>query len=340
MAVKLAINGFGRIGRMFLRAALADAEFSKKFEVVAVNDLTDAKTLAHLLKYDSVHGVMDLNITSSQTTLAVEGKEITVFAEKDPLNLPWKNLGVEYVVESTGLYADRNGASKHITAGAKKVLVSAPCASPDAALVIGVNHELYDASKHHVVSMGSCTTNSLAPMAKVLLDNFGINKGYMTTVHAYTNDQRILDLPHKDLRRARAAALSIIPTSTGAAKAISEVIPELKGKLDGIALRVPVPDGSITDLTCELGREVTRDEVNNAFKAAAAGKMKGVLQYTEDPIVSCDIVGNSHTSIIDGEKTLVLGGKSNLVKTFAWYDNEWGFSVKMVDLLKYMASKA
>ena len=340
MAVKLAINGFGRIGRMFLRAALVDAEFRKKFDVVAINDLTDARTLAHLLKYDSVHGVLDLNITSSQTTLAVEGKEISVFAEKDPLNLPWKNLGVEYVVESTGLYTDRNGASKHIAAGAKKVLVSAPCVSPDAALVMGVNHESYDASKHHVVSMGSCTTNSLAPMAKVLLDNFGINKGYMTTVHAYTNDQRILDLPHKDLRRARAAALSIIPTSTGAAKAISEVLPELTGKLDGIALRVPIPDGSITDLTCELGREVTRDEVNNAFKAAAAGKMKGVLQYTEDPIVSCDIVGNPHTSIIDGEKTLVLGGKSNLVKTFAWYDNEWGFSVKMVELLKYMASKA
>ena len=340
MGVKLAINGFGRIGRMFLRAALADAEFSKKFEVVAVNDLTDARTLAHLLKYDSVHGVLEASVTATQTTLAVNGKEMRVFAERDPLNLPWKSLEVEYVVESTGLFTDRNGASKHLAAGAKKVLVSAPCGSPDATLVMGVNHENYDAGKHDVVSMGSCTTNCLAPMAKVLLESFGLKRGFMTTVHAYTNDQRILDLPHKDLRRARAAALNIIPTSTGAAKALSEVIPELKGKLDGIALRVPVPDGSITDLACELDREVTREEVNAAFKAAAQGRMRGVLEYTEDPIVSSDVVGNPHTCIVDGEKTLVLGGKSSLVKVFAWYDNEWGFSVKMVDLLKHMASKA
>ncbi|OIO23536.1 type I glyceraldehyde-3-phosphate dehydrogenase [Candidatus Micrarchaeota archaeon CG1_02_51_15] len=339
MVAKIAVNGFGRIGRAFLRATLADKEFGKAFEIVAINDLADARTLAHLLKRDSVHGTLEANVTASQTTLAVEGNEITVFAEKDPLNLPWKSLGIQFVLESTGLYTERNAVSKHLTAGAKKVLLSAPASSADATLVMGVNHEQYDPLKHHLVSMGSCTTNSLAPMAKVLLDNFGINKGYMTAVHAYTNDQRILDLPHKDLRRARAAALNIIPTSTGAAKAVSEVIPELKGKMDGVALRVPVPDGSITDLTCELGREATRDEVNSAFKAAASGKMKGVLQYTEEPLVSSDIVGNSHTSIIDGEKTLVLGNKSNLVKTFSWYDNEWGYSVKLVEMLKHMAAR-
>ncbi|MGB9576999.1 MAG: type I glyceraldehyde-3-phosphate dehydrogenase [Candidatus Micrarchaeia archaeon] len=336
MAVRIAVNGFGRIGRNFLRACLADPAFNSKFEVVAVNDLVDARTLAHLLKYDSVHGVLEYNVTASQTTIAVDGRDFTVFSEKEALNLPWRELGVDLVVECTGAYASREGASKHLTAGAGKVLVSAPCKGADQTIVVGVNDDKLDSSKQ-VISMGSCTTNSLAPMVKVLLDEFGVKRGFMTTVHAYTNDQRILDLPHKDLRRARAAAVNIIPTSTGAASAIGEVIPELKGRLDGIALRVPVADGSVTDLTCELEKEVTREEVNEAFKKAAAGKMKGVLQYTEDPIVSSDIVGNPHTSIIDGEKTMVVGGRGSLVKTLSWYDNEWGFSVKMVDLLKKMA---
>lgn len=338
MAVKIAINGMGRIGRMFLRASLASPKFFDVFELVAVNDVADARTIAHLLKYDSVHGGLDASITSSQTTIAVDGNEFGVLSKKNALELPWKELGVQIVVESTRVYTNsREGASNHLNAGAQKVLVSAPCKGADATVVPGVNWERLK-PEHKIVSMASCTTNSLAPMAKVLLDEFGLRRGFMTTVHAYTNDQPSLDLPIEDLRRGRAAALNIIPTNTGAATAIGEVIPELKGKLDGIALRVPVPDGSITDLTCELEKEVTRDEVNAAFKKAASGKMKGIMQYTEDPIVSSDIVGNSHTSIIDGEKTLVLGGKGNLVKTFAWYDNEWGFSVKMVDLIRKMAN--
>jgi glyceraldehyde 3-phosphate dehydrogenase len=334
--VNVAINGFGRIGRHILRAALKNPEFAKKFEVVAVNDLTDAKTLAHLFKYDSVHRNYDGEVSHGENALVVDGREIKVFAEKDPVKLPWRALGVDLVIESTGLYADREGAMKHIEAGAKKVLISAPAKNPDITIIMGVNQEKYDAAKHNIVSMGSCTTNSLAPVIRVLQDAFGIKRGYMTTIHAYTNDQRILDLPHKDLRRARAAALSIIPTTTGAAKAIGEVVPEVAGKMDGIAMRVPVPCGSITDLAVELEREVTREEVNKTLKAASEGKLKGVMQYTEEPIVSQDIIDNPHTSIVDGASTMVLGNKSSLVKVFAWYDNEWAFSCKMVDLACYM----
>lgn len=337
MAIKLAINGFGRIGRQFLKAALANPEFVKRFEVVAINDLTDAQTLAHLAKYDSVHGIWDANVTASETTLAVKGKEMRILAEKDAAKLPWKALGVDYVVESTGLYTDRQGASKHLQAGAKKVLISAPAKDPDVTVVPGVNMEWYDPASHSLVSMGSCTTNSIAPMVRVLQDSFGIVRGFMTTVHAYTNDQRILDLPHKDLRRARAAAVNIIPTSTGAAKALGVVVPEVAGKLDGISLRVPVACGSITDLKVELARPVTKEEVNKAFKDAAEGRMKGVMRYTEEPLVSQDIINDPHTSIIDGQLTNVLGGKGTLANTFAWYDNEWAFSVKMVDTLVYMS---
>jgi glyceraldehyde 3-phosphate dehydrogenase len=337
LPIKLAINGFGRIGRQFLKASFQNPEFMQKFEVVAVNDLTDAKTLAHLAKYDSVHRTWDASVTASETTLAVNGKEIRILAEKDPAKLPWKSLGVDYVVESTGLFTDRSGASKHLEAGAKKVLISAPAKDPDVTVVPGVNLDWYDPAAHHLVSMGSCTTNSIAPMARVLQDSFGIKRGYMTTVHAYTNDQRILDLPHKDLRRARAAALSTIPTVTGAAKALGIVVPEVAGKLDGLALRVPVACGSITDLKVELDRDVTKEEVNRAFWAAANGPMKGVMRYTEDPLVSQDVVDDPHTCIIDGLLTNVLGGRGNLVNTFAWYDNEWAFSVKMVETLLYMS---
>ncbi len=339
MALRLAINGFGRIGRHTLRAFFKNPEAQRIFEVVAVNDLTDSKTLAHLFKYDSVHGKWDGEVSATDGGIKVDGREVRVLAEKDPANLPWRSMGVEYVVESTGLFTEREGAMKHVTAGARKVLISAPAKGHDVMVVPGVNMEKYDPTKHNIVSMGSCTTNSLAPMVKVLQDAFGIKRGYMTTVHAYTNDQRILDLPHKDLRRARAAALSTIPTSTGAAKAIGEVVPEVAGKMDGIAMRVPVADGSVTDLASELNREVTRDEVNNAFKEAANGRMMGVMEYTEEPLVSADIVGNPHTCIIDGGLTMVLGGKSSLVKTFAWYDNEWAFSVKMIELLVHMAKK-
>lgn len=337
MPIKLAINGFGRIGRQFLKAAFANPEFMRRFEIVAINDLTDPQTLAYLSKYDSVHGVWNANITASETTLAIGGKEIRIFAEKDPANLPWKSLGVEYVVESTGLYADKAGASKHLQAGAKKVLISAPAKDPDVTVVPGVNLEWYDPASHNLVSMGSCTTNSLAPMVRVLQDRFGIVRGFMTTIHAYTNDQRILDLPHHDLRRARAAAVSTIPTTTGAAKAIGLVVPEVAGKMDGISVRVPIPCGSLTDLKVELAREVTRDEVNGAFREAASGRMKGVMRYTEDAIVSQDVVDDPHTCIIDGLLTNVLGGKGNLVNTFAWYDNEWAFSVKMVETVVYMS---
>lgn len=336
---KLAINGFGRIGRLFLRAAMDHENFGKTFEIVAINDLTDAPTLAHLLKYDSVHGVWQRNITSSDTTLAVDGHEMKVTSEKSALNLPWKELGVEYVVEATGAYKDKEEAMSHITAGAKKVLISAPAKGVDGTFVMGVNEDKYDAKNHSVVSMGSCTTNSIAPPLKVLNDTFGIQRGLMTTIHSYTNDQRILDLPHKDLRRARAAALNIIPTSTGAAKAIGEVIPELKGKMDGTSLRVPTPDVSISDLALVLNKEVTKDEVNSALKAAANGKMKGILEFCEDPIVSSDVMGNPHTSVIDADLTNVSGGKSAFVKVFAWYDNEWAFSVKMAEFLVHMANQ-
>ncbi len=327
MSVRVGINGFGRIGRNFLRAA---RRRGADIDVVAVNDLTDAATLAHLLKYDSVHGVWSGKVEAEGDGITIDDEAFKVFCERDPAMIPWRDLGVDVVVESTGHFTDRAGASKHLEAGAKKVVISAPAKDPDLTVVMGVNDSEYDSSKHHILSNASCTTNCLAPVAKVLLDNFGIEQGFMTTVHAYTNDQMILDLPHKDLRRARAAAMSIIPTSTGAARAIALVLPELKGKLDGFALRVPVPDGSVVDLVVTLGREVTVDEVNAAVKTAAEGPLSGVLQYTEDPIVSSDIVGNPFSSVFDAKLTMVMGRQ---VKVVSWYDNEWGFSNRMVDLV-------
>lgn len=335
--MRIGINGFGRIGRNVLRAALRDDDFKNKFEVAAVNDLSDAKTLAFLLKYDSVHGVYEGSIEAKGSAIVVDGMEIKVLSEKDPAALPWKAMGVDIAVESTGLFTDRESAAKHLAAGAKKVIISAPATNPDITVVMGVNHKKYDPAKHSIISNASCTTNCLAPVVKVLHENFTVKRGFMTTCHSYTNDQRILDLPHKDLRRARAAAVSIIPTTTGAAKAIGQVIPELEGKLDGLSLRVPTPDGSINDFVAELGKEVTREEVNSALKKASEGELRGVMQYTEEPIVSIDIVGNPHSAIVDGLSTNVLGKKGNFVKTLAWYDNEWGFSCRMVDLIKHIA---
>jgi len=339
LTVKIAINGFGRIGRLFFRAALNDKEFERMFEVVAVNDITDSKTLVHLLKYDSIFRVLNEDVKAKESSMTVKGKEIKVLTEKDPAKLPWRSMNVEYVLESTGLFTDREGASKHLTAGAKKVVVTAPAKNPDVTIVIGVNENLYDPKKHNMISMASCTTNCLAPIVKVLNDKFGIEQGFMTTCHAYTNDQRLLDLPHRDLRRARAASLSIIPTTTGAAKAVAEVIPELKGKLDGLALRVPVPDGSINDFVAVLKKEVTKEEVNAVLRESSETSLKGILQYTEDPIVSADIIGNPYSSIADGLSTNVIGGRGRLVKVLSWYDNEWGFSCRLVDLLKLMARK-
>lgn len=332
--IKVGINGFGRIGRIFFRSALQDKEFNERFEVVAVNDITNTKTLAHLLKYDSIHGVLDAKIEAKENSIVVNGKEIKVLCEKDPANLPWKDLGVEIVLESTGLFRKRADAEKHLKAGAKKVVISAPGKQPDTTLIPGINADVYDPEKHNIISMASCTTNCLAPMVKVLNKNFGIKKGFMTTCHAYTNDQRVLDLPHKDLRRARACNLSIIPTTTGAAKAIGEVIPEVAGKLDGIALRVPVGDGSIIDLVVELEKEVTKEEINSAFKKASEEELKGILQYTEEPLVSVDVIGNPYSCIFDSLSTMVIGG--NVVKVLGWYDNEWGYSVRLVDLIKYI----
>jgi glyceraldehyde 3-phosphate dehydrogenase len=334
MATRVGINGFGRIGRNFYRAHL---ERGGDFEVVAVNDLADPEILAHILRYDSSHGVLDADIKASEGELSVNGNSFRVLSERDPEALPWKNLGVDIVVESTGLFADREGASKHLTAGARKVLISAPATDSDVTLVLGVNDDAYDAEKHNIVSNASCTTNSVGPMAKILLDSFGIESGFMTTIHAYTTEQQLLDqiaLTRKgkpDLRRMRAAAQNIVPASTGAARAIGEVIPELKGKLDGMAMRVPVPDGSVTDLVCVLGREVSRDEVNEAYRGAA-GKdgWEGILEYTEDAIVSSDIIGNSSSCIIDGLSTMAHG---NQVKVIGWYDNEWGYSCRLVDLI-------
>jgi len=339
MTVKIAINGFGRIGRLFLRAALNDREFERVFEVVAVNDITDSKTLVHLLKYDSVFRVLNEDVKAKESSMTVRGKEIKVLAEKDPAKLPWKSMNVEYVLESTGLFTDRDGASKHLAAGARKVVVSAPAKNPDVTIVLGVNENVYDAKKHNIISMASCTTNCLAPIVKVLNERFGIEQGFMTTCHAYTNDQRLLDLPHRDLRRARAASLSIIPTTTGAAKAVAEVIPELKGKLDGLALRVPVPDGSINDFVALLKKEATKEELNAVLRESSETSLKGILQYTEDPIVSVDVIGNPHSSIVDGLSTNVIGERGKLVKVLSWYDNEWGFSCRLVDLLKLMARK-
>jgi glyceraldehyde 3-phosphate dehydrogenase len=328
--LKVGVNGFGRIGRNFLRASL---ESGANFEIVAINDLTDNATLAHLLKYDSILGRLNKPVTHTDTTITVAGKTITVSAERDPANIPWGKLGVDVVVESTGIFTKAADAQKHITAGAKKVIISAPASDEDITIVMGVNHEKYDSAKHNIISNASCTTNCLAPMAKVLNDEFGIVRGLMTTIHAYTNDQVILDFPHKDLRRSRAAALSIIPTSTGAAKAISLVIPELKGKLDGFAMRVPVPTGSATDLTVELAKEVTVEQINAAIKKASEGSLKGYLTYTEDPIVSADIVTDPASCIFDAGLTKVIGTQ---VKVVGWYDNEWGYSNRLVDLIQYI----
>ncbi|GIO24668.1 type I glyceraldehyde-3-phosphate dehydrogenase [Oceanobacillus sp. J11TS1] len=333
MAVKVGINGFGRIGRNVFRQSLKNDQV----EIVAINDLTDANMLAHLLKYDSVHGKLEEEISVNGSNLVVDGKEIKVLSERDPANLGWGDLGVEIVIESTGIFTKKEDAEKHIQAGAKKVIISAPATNEDLTIVMGVNDDKYDPAQHNVVSNASCTTNCLAPFAKVLNDNFGIKRGLMTTIHSYTNDQQILDLPHKDYRRARAAAQNIIPTSTGAAKAVGLVLPELNGKLNGNAVRVPTPDGSLTDLVAELDKEVTAEDVNNAMKEAAQGPLKGILEYTEDPIVSSDIVGNSHSSIFDALSTIVMEG--NLVKVVSWYDNEMGYSTRCVDLAVFMAEK-
>jgi glyceraldehyde 3-phosphate dehydrogenase len=326
---KIGINGFGRIGRNFFRAAMANPGI----EIVGINDLTDNATLAHLLKYDSILGRLGEEVTYTDDTITVGGKTIRVFAERDPAALPWASVGAEIVIESTGIFTKAADAQKHIAAGAKKVIISAPATDEDITIVMGVNHEKYDGAKHNIISNASCTTNCLAPMAKVLNDQFGIVRGLMTTVHAYTNDQVILDFPHKDLRRARGAATNIIPTSTGAAKAISLVLPELKGKLDGYALRVPVPTGSVVDLTVELSREVSASDINSALKAAAAGPLKGIMSYTEDPIVSSDIVTDPHSCIVDSGLTKVIGSTAKVV---GWYDNEWGYSSRLVDLITYV----
>ena len=332
MAIRVGINGFGRIGRLVTRAGISDPEI----EFVAINDLTDVKTLRHLFKYDSVHGTWCGTVEPGpvEGVLVIDGKEIRVLSERDPEKLPWKELEVDVVVESTGLFTHRDKAAKHITAGAKKVIISAPATEPDLTMVLGVNDDAYDKAKHDVVSNASCTTNALVPLGKVLLDNFGIEQAFMTTIHAYTNDQVILDAPHKDLRRARAAAMSIIPTTTGAARATALVIPEMKGKIDGVAMRVPTFDASIVDLVATLGREVTVAEVNNAVEAAAdKGRFEGILAYTEDPIVSIDVVGTSYSSVFDALSTMVMG---KTVKVMTWYDNEWGYSNRVVDLIKFM----
>jgi len=333
MSVRIAINGFGRIGRNFLRASKG----YKEFEIVAINDLTNSKTLAHLLKYDSVHGIFDADIKSSDSGISVDGKEISISAVTDPAKLPWKELKVDIVIEATGLFTDRASAQKHLDAGAKWVLISAPAKEPDATVCLGVNEETLDVAKHKIISNASCTTNCLAPVAKVLLKEFGIVRGLMTTIHSYTNDQRILDLPHKDLRRARAAALSMIPTTTGAAKAVGLVLPEMKGKLDGMAIRVPTPNVSVVDLVAELGKDTTAEEVNAALKKAAEGPMKGILQYTEEPIVSIDCNGNSHSSVVDASVTKVL--ENRMVKVISWYDNEWVYSSRLRYLAIFIINK-
>lgn len=333
MTVKVGINGFGRIGRNVFRAALNNAEM----EIVAINDLTDAKMLAHLLKYDTVHGTLQQDVTVDGEYLVVGNQKVKVIAERDPAQLGWGELGVEVVVESTGRFTKREDAAKHLEAGAKKVIISAPADNEDITIVMGVNQEQYDPANHHVLSNASCTTNCLAPFAKVLNDEFGIKRGMMTTIHSYTNDQQILDLPHKDYRRARAAAENMIPTSTGAAKAVSLVLPELKGKLNGMAVRVPTPNVSIVDLVAELDKEVTADEVNAALKAAAEGPLKGILHYSELPLVSTDYNGSPASSTIDALSTMVLEG--NMVKVLSWYDNEVGYSSRVVDLIGYIAQK-
>ena len=332
MTVKVGINGFGRIGRNFFRAAYKDPSL----QIVAVNDITDAKTLAHLLKYDSVHGRFEASVEVKENAIVVNGKEVQVLACKDAADLPWGKLGVEIVIECTGRYTDRDGAGKHLAAGAKRVIISAPAKGEDATFVMGVNEKTFDPAKHFILSNASCTTNCLAPVAKVLLDTFGIERGLMTTIHAYTNDQKILDLPHKDLRRARAAGVSMIPTTTGAAKAVSLVIPELKGRLDGMAIRVPTPNVSVVDLTAELSKSATAEEINAAMRKASEGPMKGILQYVDEPLVSVDFNHDPASSAFDALSTKVIAGK--MAKVLAWYDNEWGYSCRLVDLAKYIST--
>ena len=334
VAIRVGINGFGRIGRNLYRASFRDAAL----EFVAVNDITDAKTLAHLLKYDSILGRLTAQVEAKDDAILVNGKAIKVLSIKDPAGLPWKELGVEYVVESTGRFTDRESASKHLQAGAKKVIISAPAKDPDITIVLGVNEKMYDRQKHHVISNASCTTNCIAPVAKVLHEHFRIKHGFMTTIHSYTNDQQLLDLPHKDLRRARAAALSQIPTTTGAAKAVGLVLPELQGKLHGIAIRVPTANVSLIDLVAEVERVTSEGEVNQAFRKAAAGELQGLMEYTEEPLVSADFIHDPHSAIVDGASTSVIDG--TLVKVLAWYDNEWGYSCRLRDLIKYMASRS
>ncbi|MCH7674739.1 type I glyceraldehyde-3-phosphate dehydrogenase [candidate division KSB1 bacterium] len=333
MAVKVGINGFGRIGRNIFRAAKKHG--AGEIEFVAVNDLTDANTLAHLLKYDSNFGVYEGEVIAGDNEITVDGNPIKVLAIRNPAELPWKDLGVDVAIESTGLFTAREHASKHLDAGAKKVVITAPAKNPDLTVVMGVNHGNYNPDTHHIISNASCTTNCLTPVAKVVMDNFGIEKGLMTTIHSYTNDQSILDLPHKDLRRARAAAVSMIPTSTGAAKAVSEVIPELKGKIDGMAIRVPTPNVSLVDVVFYLEKNTTKEELNSALKNASENELKGVLQYTEEPLVSKDFNGNPHSSIVDGLSTNVIGG--NMAKVLSWYDNEWGFSNRVLDLINLIS---
>ena len=331
MAVKVGINGFGRIGRMVLRAAYTRNDI----EFLALNDLADPNTLAHLLKYDSVHGILKADIEVEGNVIVVNGKRIQIISEKDPGKLPWKDLGVDIVFESTGLFRDRSQASKHLDAGAKKVIISAPAPDPDITLVIGVNHEQYDPIKHHIISNASCTTNSLAPLCKVLLDTFGIKKGLMTTIHSYTTDQRLLDFPHSDLRRSRAAAVSMIPTTTGAAKAVSLVLPELAGKINGMALRVPTPNVSLTDLVVQLNKPASAQEVNKAFKEASQGSMKGIIEYCDEPLVSIDFNGITASTAVDALSTMSIG--EDMVKILAWYDNEFGYANRLVDLAEYIA---
>ena len=333
MAIRIGINGFGRIGRNVLRASLGDPAL----EFVAINDLTDAPTLAQLLKYDSVHGKLALPVEAKEDQLLINGRPIKILAQKDPKDLPWRDLSVDYVIESTGRFTDRESAGRHLSAGAKKVIISAPSKDPDVTIVLGVNEQAYDSKQHQIVSNASCTTNCLAPVAKVLLESFGIRHGLMTTIHSYTNDQHLLDLPHKDLRRARAAAVSIVPTNTGAAKALHLVIPQLKGKLGGMAVRVPTPNVSLIDLTAELERDASAEEVNAAFRTAAQGTLQGILEYSDEPLVSVDFNGNTHSAIFDAPLTTVIDKR--LVKVIAWYDNEWGYSCRIRDLLKFMMSR-
>ncbi|MFQ5991382.1 MAG: type I glyceraldehyde-3-phosphate dehydrogenase [Nitrospiraceae bacterium] len=334
MAIRIGINGFGRIGRNVFRAALGDRDL----EFVALNDLTDAGTLAHLLKYDSIHGTLKAEVQSRENQILVDGTPITILAQKDPKDLPWKQLGVDLVIESTGRFTDRAGASRHLSAGANRVIITAPAKDPDVTLVLGVNEEAFDPRTHTIISNASCTTNCLAPVAKVLLENFGIRHGVMTTIHSYTNDQQLLDLPHKDLRRARAAALSMIPTSTGAAKALHLVLPQLKGKMDGMAIRVPTPNVSLVDLTVEVERDCDVSSVNAAFRKASEGTLKGILRYSEAPIVSTDQNGDPHSATLDAPLTTVL--ERRMVKIIAWYDNEWGYSCRVRDLIKFLAARS